>query len=192
MKTKILLLLLFISFFDCQNTTIDQREDWIQQIDKEILKFEKTKEVFKEQTFVRAHETFTQAILKSKESSIVKYQTKGEADMDETFPMSIEIYLKKGKVIFSKWSGLFPYLYKGQKPKNAFCCYVFVDYKYFKSPTEAIKFIKKIDLNSAKDYNIMRSQLSDLPFEEEVLNNAQMDYERLMENVDDISKKLQL
>ena len=188
MKSKLILVLFMLSIFACQNTDNEEQLSWQQQIDKEIIQFEKNSKISKKVKIVERQENYFHSLHQSNQSAIIKYTS--ESDLKEVYPIKFEIYLKDNNVFFVKWSGLMPYLRKGKRDENTKCCETFEQTTYFKNSKEAYAFYRKIDLKSIEEFSEAKIKLSELPFEDKPVEDINELRDRIYASVEDIKTQL--
>lgn len=188
MNSKLILVLLMLSIFACQNTDNEEQLSWQQQIDKEIIQFEKNSKISKKVKIVERQENYFYSLHKSNQSEIIKYTS--EDDFGYTYPIKHEIYLKHDNLLLVKWSGLSPYFNKGIVDENTKCCKIFEQMTYFKNSKEAYVFGRKIDLKSTEEYSEAKTKLKDLPFEEKPVEDINELRDRIYASVEDIKTQL--
>ena len=185
MRTKLLIVLAACSLLSCKNKQ-DKPLDWKQSIDKAISHFESSKSLTKEGELKTGKQTVLYSIFSDKNSTIIKYDM--NSSLGDAFPMVEEIYIKNNKIIFSKFSGLSPYINKGKLNDSSRCCAIFENKTYFKSPKKAVIYKKKIDLRNVEEYESAKEDLNKMTFEEEQLEKAYPTYDRLLRTIEMVAQ----
>lgn len=189
MKINFLGLVIAAMFISCQNEVIDNREDWIKEIDKVIVEYEKTAKIESTKTRIEnGNETIYNYY--GKDSNGFQ-KIKGYYEDESIFVDAvIEIYLLNDSIVLEKMSGLFPLLYKVQKKETDPCCELFNRLIYYKNSSEGKVYFKHIKIMTSEDKEKYMHDLDILPLVEENGFDIPNEYSRTKGQVEELTKKL--
>ncbi|MFD1616514.1 hypothetical protein [Gelatiniphilus marinus] len=186
MKIKILGFVYIALLVSCQNEIIDNREDWVKEIDKTIMAYEKTAKIESTKTLMEnGNETFFNYYEKDSNGF---QKIKGHYDENAFVDAVIEIYLVNDEIVLEKMGGLFPLLYKGHKKETDPCCELFNRLIYYKNSSEGKAYIKQLKIMSSKDKEKYINDLNLLPLVEEERFNIANEYLRTKNQIKELKK----
>lgn len=187
MKIKLLGFVLLTLLISCQNEVMDNRKDWVKEIDKTIIEYEKTAKIKSTKTLM---ENGSETIFNNYEKDSNGFQKiKGYYDDENAFVDAIiEIYLVNDEIVLEKMSGLFPLLYKGQKKETDPCCELFNRFIYYKNSLEGKAYTKQLKIMSSQDKEKFMSDLNMLPLVEEEGFNIANEYLRTKNQIKELKK----
>ncbi|WP_299387914.1 hypothetical protein [uncultured Lacinutrix sp.] len=159
---NILLVFTICFLFSCENEAEDNRLDWIQEIDKTILDYNKNAKI-EQEGFVGVDKDYS--ILKIFKKNNDGYQKNIIKSNDSINNVAIimEIYTLNGEIVLQNFNGLFPLLYKGAKEESDPCCQLFERSIYYKNNQQGKAYFKQLKIKNSENENKFKDDLEILP-----------------------------
>lgn len=188
MKIKILRFVFIALLVSCQNEIIDNREDWVKEIDKTIVEYDKNAKIESAKVLM---ENGNETLFNYYEKDSNGFQKiKGHYDDEKSsIDAAIEIYMVNDEIVLEKMSGLFPLLYKGQKKETDPCCELFNRFIYYKNSLEGKAYIKQLKIMNNEDKEKYLNDLNMLPLVEEEGFNIANEYLRAKNQIKELKEK---
>jgi len=191
MRSRVLVVFVINLMFSCQNGESSSVRDGEQQIDTLVSEYDKNAQLDYSETILENEENKVELSVYKKNFKGV-YKIVAESNFGEFFPVRMVSYIKNDKVTATKFSGLSPYIHKGQKREGDKCCAIFQELSYYKSETEIILLKKKLDLMSFEEYDLRTEEFVSLDFVKSEVENPEIEYERMMNSFQELKGKLNL
>lgn len=188
MKNIVLVLVVASLMFSCQNENTEEQNYWIEEINQQIETYDKSAEVVFEKT--KKHSKFIGGSLTQlyKEDDNGLYKLVANGDVLD-LKSQTEIYFKDNQLIYFKFKG-YNILQKNSSVKNDKL--ELIEKKiFFKSSEKAVIFFRE---NTTMSLNRLENNYNDLngiPFEKSQLDNAKEEYERIVNEVQELKKNLE-
>ncbi len=188
MKAKNILLIAVSFIVSCQNEVVDNRFDWIQEIDKTIIEYEKTAEIELSKSFDDNGVDTTIEFYKKDSNRFQKIRVTYYSEYFVDFTQ--ELYVQNDKIVLDKSNGLFPVLYKSKKGETDPCCQVFNRIIYYKNSLEAKEFVNELRFVNNADKEKYEEDLNMLTLKEEEIVNINDGYESAKRQLERLKKRI--
>jgi hypothetical protein len=190
MRNAILIFCITSLIFSCQNEENLSVMDWEQQIIKMISDYDKNTQLDYSKTIVEDNQEIEFLVFEKSSEGV--YKIIGESNFGGVIPLKMVYYLENNKVLATKFTGLSPYIHKGQKRAKDKCCAMFENIKYFKSNVEVISLKKKLDLMTTEEFDSKSIEFDLIDFIKSEVDNPKEEYERTMNSFQELKEKLNL
>ncbi|WP_034042928.1 hypothetical protein [Wocania ichthyoenteri] len=189
MKIKLLGFVLITLLVSCQNEIIDNREDWVKEIDETIMAYEKTAKIESTKTLMEngIESVFDYYQKDSNGFQKIKGTYKDEFNLVDAI---LELYVLNEEIVLEKMSGLFPLLYKGEKKEIDPCCELFNRFIYYKNSLEGKAYTKQLKIMNGKDKEKYINDLNMLPLIEEEGFNIANEYWRTKNQIKELKEEI--
>lgn len=188
MKIKLLGIGLVALLVSCQNRNGDSREDWVKNIDKRVIEYEKTAKIDSTKTL---SEDGIESVLSFYEKDFIGFEKIKVTYIDAPNLVNAtrEFYVQNDELVLEKMSGVFPLLYKGEKKETDPCCELFNRFYYYKNSLEGKAYVKQLRIINKDDKEKHTNDLNVLPLIEEDNFNFPNGYLKSKEQIKELKER---